>query len=343
MPPPNHNSSPRIVVLGDIAVDMIGKLAFFPTPGDDCPVSDLRFHCGGVAANTAVALARWGASTSLVGSVGKDWFGELALRTLQDAGVDVSHVEKTEAASTGLFFIVTSPDGERTMMGTRGANETLASSPLTENCLQDVEALHLVGYSFLSSPTAALAESLIQQMKAVGGSVSFDAGLKPSKLVKEKILEVAAQVNTFLVNRDEAVVLTGEQSPEKAFEVLESTGAGEVVVKLGPQGCLIRNEGKICEVPAVPVKAVNATGAGDAFTALYLWARVQQWPLMEAALLANAAGAAAAAGEGAAESMPEPEAVLRLLGEASLDDKGETTRKLLIERVRTTLETVAGH
>ncbi len=334
---------PRIVVLGDIAVDMIGKLAFFPTPGDDCPVSDLQFHCGGVAANTAVALARWGASTSLVGSVGKDWFGELALRTLQDAGVDVSHVEKTEAASTGLFFIVTSPDGERTMMGTRGANETLASSPLTEDCLHAAEALHLVGYSYLENPSGSLADSLLKELKTRSGFVSFDAGLKPSKLAKEKVLQVAAHVNTFLVNRDEAVVLTGEESPEKAFETLEATGAGEVVVKLGPQGCLIRNKGKICAVPAVPVKAVNATGAGDAFTALYLWARVQQWPPMEAALLANAAGAAAAAGEGAAESMPEPEAVLRLLGEASLDDKWAAIRKQLIERVRTTLEAVAGH
>ncbi len=180
-------------------------------------------------------------------------------------------------------------------------------------------------------------------MKVAGGFTSFDAGLKPCKLAKEKILQIATQVNTLLVNRDEAVVLTGEKNPEKAFDALESTGAKEVVVKLGSQGCMIRTEGKVCAVPAVPVKAVNATGAGDAFTALYLWARVQQWPPMEAALLANAAGAAAASGEGAAESMPEPEAVLLLLGEASLDDKWAVTRIQLIERVRRTLETVAGH
>jgi 2-dehydro-3-deoxygluconokinase len=180
-------------------------------------------------------------------------------------------------------------------------------------------------------------------MKAADGFVSFDAGLKPSKLVKEKVLEVAARVNIFLVNRDEAVVLTGEQNPEKAFEALEATGAKEVVVKLGSQGCLIRAEGKIYEVPAIPVKAVNATGAGDAFTALYLWARVQQWPPREAALLANAAGAAATSVEGAAESMPVPDTVFHLLGEAALNDEWKAIRNRVLPRAQTALETVVGH
>ncbi len=105
---------PSIVVLGDINVDIMGRVKVWPQPGEDCLAQKLEIRCGGVGANCAFGLARWGAASRLVGCVGRDTFSDYVLKLLRESSVDVRDVQRTGAATTGIFYINVTPDGERT-------------------------------------------------------------------------------------------------------------------------------------------------------------------------------------------------------------------------------------
>ncbi|MGH9580310.1 MAG: carbohydrate kinase family protein, partial [Terriglobales bacterium] len=111
-----------ILVLGDINVDVSARLEAPFRLGSDCLAASLAVHLGGVGANTATALARLGVPARLLAGVGRDPFGEVALERLRQEGVDLTFVQRPEAAMTGLMFIAIAPDGQRTILGSRSAN-----------------------------------------------------------------------------------------------------------------------------------------------------------------------------------------------------------------------------
>lgn len=327
-------SAPAVVVLGDINVDVFARIGGFPKPGEDCLAPELELHCGGVGANTALALARWGVRVRLVGRTGRDCFGELALNFLRRQQVDASFVQQTDQAMTGLMFIAVSPDGQRTIFGSRGANAEFCAASANAPCLQGAKALYLVGYNFLTTSVAEVAEQLLEQARRQGALVSLDVGMAPSRQVPEKILQVARKVDILFVGQDEASALTGKQDAWEALAALEACTAGEVVLKRGEKGSLLLEDSTVQEIPSFPVTAADTTGAGDAFAAAFLRARLYGWPRPEAALLANAAGAAAASVVGAGEAIPTPLQIARLIGASRLDARWDPTRVRVLERLK---------
>lgn len=328
------SSTPRpgVIVLGDINVDISARVPALPAAGEDCLVPQLELHCGGVGANTAAALAHWGISVGLLGAVGADAFGDFALEFLRGQRVDVSGVKRNARATTGLFFIAIQPDGQRTMFGSRGANAELA--PLgSAQILDGVCAAHLVGYSFLSDSGAALAEKVLEEVQRRGGWVALDVGMAPSHQIPQRILQATRKVDILFASEAEAQALTGQGEPADAFAALEDHGAREVVLKLGERGCLIRDGGALREVPPFSVQAVDSTGAGDAFAAAFFHARLCGWSRAETALVANAAGAAAATVVGAADAMPAPPEVQRVLSAARFAPPWEAVRNEVLCRL----------
>lgn len=331
------SSGPAIVILGDITVDILARLDAFPRLGGDCLVSELEFHCGGVGANTALALAKWGVPVRLLGCTGGDWFGDLALGVLRREGVDVTFLQQAESALTGLMFVAISPDGQRTMFGSRGANALLPVSAGMESCLEGRPTVHLVGYNFLSDSVSEAAGQLLREARQRRGWVSLDVGMAPSHRIPHTILQVARKADIVFLNGEEAVALTGQRDSVKAFEALEQQGLREVVVKLGEQGCLFRDKDQLRQAPAFSVPAADTTGAGDAFTAAFLRGRLHRWGKAETAVLANAAGAAAAAVVGAGERMPALRQIVGLLAGSRLAAPWELVRTQVLERLRAEL------
>jgi len=311
----------------------MAPIKFLPNAGEDCLSSQLELHCGGVAANCAISLARWGVPVRLLGAVGRDAFAEVVLRILRAQGVDVSHVQRRERALTGIMYIVVTADGERTFFGSRGASGMVKPPANHTGCLRGAQAAHFVGYNFLTSATASTAEYLLRAMQKIGGATSLDVGSAPSLEIPRRILQVSRKVDILFVSLDEARALTGARSADGAFEALQRAGAREVIVKLGSRGCLIHEAGRLHRVPSLPVATVDTTGAGDAFVGAYLQARWRGWPASEAALLANAAGAAAAAVVGAGEMMPGADRILALLRRARLDRQWDPVRRKVVDRL----------
>jgi ribokinase len=310
---PTKKSSPRILVFGDLNVDIIGRVQGWPKPGGECLCSQVDMHCGGVAANTALALRSWGVHVHLAGCVGGDAFGDFLFRTLRKAGVHVRDVQRTSRALTGLLYINVTPDGQRTFFGSRGANQFTNperfSSPTWNRCA----AAHLVGYSFLNPGPEKTARQILRSFQSRCKPVSLDVGMEPAQRIPEKIRCLLPQMDVLFLSSEEAAALTCQSNPRRAFVELECAGAREVVMKCGKRGCLIRDGATVCEVPSFTVRALDTTGAGDALTATFLQARLRGWPMRLAALLANAAGAAAVSHMGAGTALCDVAEILRLL------------------------------
>ncbi len=331
----------EIIVLGDINADIIARVKSWPKPGEESLAERVELHCGGVGANCALALRRWGISAKLIGCVGKDDFGSALLKTLAENGVDVRCIQRTGKAMTGLLYINVTPDGQRTFFGSRGANCLVRrqgrGSALGSVLWKRATAASLMGYSFLDPGPALAAKQILRAVQARGGWVSLDVGMEPSSKIPRQILRVAKQVDLLFVSSEEAAALTGRRDPGESLGKLREAGARDVVMKLGKRGCLILEEGVVRHVPSFAVSAVDSTGAGDAFTAAFLQARLRGWPVGEAALAANAAGAAAASVVGAGDKSPTLRQIKRLLRAPRLKEPWDAVRLRVLRRLSTAL------
>jgi ribokinase len=330
----NTIRQPRILVLGDINVDIIGRVHAWPRPGEDCLARGLEIRCGGVGANCALGLANWGVMARMVGCVGQDIFGEYVLKILKENGVNMHGVQQTTAAITGMFYINVTRDGERTFFGGRGANARLRLARSSAALTKGAAAVHLAGHSFLDHGPAQAAKHLIKAIHASGGWVSLDVGMEPSKSIPRKILQITRSVDILLVSLDEAAALTGTRDPFRAFAVLREADAREVVLKVGRRGSVISENGRPMLVPSFSVRSVDSTGAGDAFVAAFLQARSRGWPTIEGAIAANAAGALATTVIGAGQNLPGRREVAGLLSAQRLPGKWDEVRSRVLARLK---------
>ena len=229
-----------LVVLGDLMVDVVTRISGPLARGSDTP-AEIAVRGGGSGANVA-AWAAWLGTPVVFGCrVGDDERGRAAVAELR--GVDV-RAAVDPARPTGTCVVLVEPGGERTMLPDAGAND----GPLPD--VEPGDHLHVVGYALVREGPRASALAAIERAHAAGVTVSVDpsswALLRPGAI---------PPVDLLLANADEAARLDG----------------GEMVVKLGPDGA---RWGEV-RVPAEPVAVVDTTGAGDAFAAGFLTARLR--------------------------------------------------------------------
>ena len=260
----------RIVVLGDVMVDVVVRLSVPLAPGSDAPAV-IRFHGGGSAANTAAWLAEAGAEPVLVGRVGDDERGRAARDELSAAGVTALLAADPELP-TGTCVVIVGPDGERTMAPDAGANDGLSDADLSDEALVAARHLHVAGYALLRAGSRPAARAAISRALELEMTVSVDPS--STALLSPEFLDHAAGAGLLLPNADEARMLSGESDPERAARVLAAR-FGEVVMTLGAGGALWTDGRDSVRADAVPVEAaVDSTGAGDAFAAGLLAARL---------------------------------------------------------------------
>jgi ribokinase len=329
--------APEILILGDINIDLIGLTKSWPRPGEECLADRLSLHCGGVGANCALALRKWGVAPQLIASVGFDALGDTVLARLAANGIDVHHIQRTGRAMTGLLYINVTPDGQRTFFGSRGANRVVQPQPKQSLLLKRAGVASLMGYSFLDPGPEKAARQIVQAVHRNSGWVSLDVGMEPSQRIPRKILRMVKHVDLLFVSNEEATALTGHRNARDAFRALQRAGAREVVMKLGRRGCLRAEHGTLRNVPPFEVRSVDSTGAGDAFTAAFLHARLREWPALEAAMVANAAGAVAASVVGAGDRAPGVKGIVKLMRSQPFAREWDSVRLRVLRRLSSLL------
>jgi ribokinase len=260
----------RIVVLGDVMVDVVAHLDRAVAPGSDAPAR-IAFHGGGSAANVAAWLAAAGIRPALVARIGDDERGRSAEAELRAAGVDTRLTADPERP-TGTCVVLVAPDGERTMIPDAAAGDRLAPNDLPDELLGPGRHLHVAGYALLRRGSRAAARSAIERARARGMIVSVDPS--SAALLSPGFLDSARGADLLLPNVAEARALSGEPDPERAALRLAER-VPEVAVKLGEHGALWTDGREVRRAAATPVEApIDTTGAGDAFAAGLLAARL---------------------------------------------------------------------
>ncbi len=268
---------PRITVVGSVNLDLVAFCERLPRPGETLTDAELERVPGGKGANQAVAAARLGAEVRFVGCIGGDEFGQLAIRGLVEAGVDVTGLQVAEEEATGVALILVAAGGDNQIVVAPGANRLLRPGPLA---LAESDAV----LCQLEIPIETV-EAAAEQTQRM-----FCLNAAPARPVP---LETLERADLIVANSFE-------------LDALGSSPLGPLfALTLGAEGALLLERGEEVARAAPPrVEAVDGTAAGDAFCACLAVSLLEDRPYEEALRRACAAGALAASRPGAQTSLP---------------------------------------
>lgn len=254
---------PRVLVVGSANVDLTMGVERLPAPGETVSGGTFLQAMGGKGANQAVAARRAGADVTFVTCVGRDAHGEAVLRAMRAEGIDLTGTHSTPDAPTGVAIILCDRSGENSIAVAPGANLKLQSADARAALatLNTGDLLVLQNELHPATLDAVLEESrqsdvavLLNAAPADGLSVDRLTGTKISLVVNEH--EAASLLGLGAVTRDNA---------SSAATLLRQRGFRLVAITLGAQGCCIATETEHVLQDALPVTAIDATGAGDTF------------------------------------------------------------------------------
>lgn len=278
---------------------------------------------GGAPANVAVGLARLGISSGFIGKVGDDPFGRFLLDVLTQEGVDVSSVRLSSSARTALAFVSLQKDGDRDFMFYRHPSADMLYSPeeIDESFLRSAQIFHFGSISLIGEPSRSATFRALDIARDQGILISYDPNLRfnlwpDAETAKVYILKVWEQADVIKISQEELIFLTGDSHPEKGGRRLWHNGLRLLVITQGRDGCTYLTPDHSSYLEGFHVKAVDSTGAGDAFVAGLLMglhsqpdAFIDEVILREVCRFANAAGALTTTKRGAIPALPTTDMV----------------------------------
>ena len=320
----------RIVCFGEALIDFLGE-----PPTDPSQPRAFLQQAGGAPANVAVAVARLGGNADFVGMLGADMFGDFLLESLRAAGVGIRHVQRTSEARTALAFVSLDAEGERSFSFYRppAADLLFREMHFADDAFAAAQVFHVCSNSLTEAEIAQTTQSGIRRAHAAGALVSFDMNLRQALWPVEtdpapRLWSVLAAADIVKLSAEEFAFIAAPLGGEAA--ALEGIWAGPaqlVIVTDGarPLRWFVRHRSG--SLPALAVRAVDTTAAGDAFTGGVLQRLVEHGvgvsslrafvadtdALEETLRFAAACGALAVTRRGAFAAMPNRQEVDALL------------------------------
>ncbi|MBN1811701.1 MAG: carbohydrate kinase family protein [Anaerolineae bacterium] len=281
------------VVFGNITLDTLCY------PVDDVPRhQSILFERaivapGGCGSNTAIGLCALGVPTALVGRIGTDDAASFVERYWEKVGLDTCFVRRVPDVQTAVSVGLVDSDAQPRFIHTPGANATLTADDLDVPALlaEGARSLHVGGFLVLPGVSGEQLAGRLAEARACGLLISLDVAISRNGCKPADLWPCLPHVDFFFCNTQEACFLTGEDDPEDAVRALRTRGAWAVVLKLGADGCRIDSPDLNEHVPGLPAEVVDTTGAGDAFAAGFIAARLRDDDLEAACRAGNAAGA----------------------------------------------------
>jgi ribokinase len=297
-----------VLVAGAINTDLVARVPHAPEAGETVTGSTFNIFGGGKGANQTLASARSGAATAILGSLGRDDFGDQRMIDLQHEGVETSAVMIRNDAPSGVTLItVEEATGQNRIAYVPGATMTVtpdeartAVAHLAPRCL--LTTLELPPDSIAAAITA---------VRDRHGIVLLNATPEP-----EGAARFLGEIDCLIVNEPEATALLHREAPADWFaaaEMLRERGPRWVIVTIGREGAVASFEGERVAIPAPQVTVKDTTGAGDALCGAFAAALARGATPEEALRRGVAAGSAACTIDGAQRSMPTTEQIDALL------------------------------
>lgn len=266
----------RVLVAGELNADLVfSGFHSLPQPGREVLADDFSLVLGSSSAICAAGLARLGTPVSLLGKVGGDVLGKFCVGELARLGVDTSLVLVDPALKTGITASFSGED--RALVTFPGSIAALAVGDVTTGILSHYRHLHISSY-YLQTALQPGLPGLFRAAKQAGLTVSLDPGHDPREQWSPPLSALLDFCDVLFLNEVELAGLSGSADVETG---LRAVGNGQtiVVAKLGKRGCAALAAGRYYSVDAIPVEAVDTTGAGDSFNAGFLHTWLGGFPI----------------------------------------------------------------
>lgn len=296
-----------ILVVGSLNADLVVKSPRFPQPGETISGEDLQIIPGGKGANQAVAAARQGVKTAMLGRVGSDSFAPFLVDNLKSNQVDTSHVT-VDSSATGTAIIVVDANGQNSIVLSPGANGNVSPADVDSASFSSSKLLLLQ----LEIPTPTVLHAA-QQARTNGLTVILNPA--PAKALPAELI---SSVDILIPNESELSLLTSlpvndVASAEKATKEILKQGVKTVIVTLGSKGALLVTDTQVKQVDTYKVNVVDTTAAGDAFIGGFASAMLSGKTLEDSVRYGCACGALATTKFGAQPSLPTKEEVEKFI------------------------------
>lgn len=269
----------QVSIIGNTNADIVARpVPALPAAGTEQVIDSIEFRVGGAGAITALCLAALGIRAELLGCVGDDPIGRVLLDQLREAGVQVDGIAVRGA--TGICIATEAAMRDRSFLIAPGSVREFALSQVHDRTFRSRLVL-LCGY-FLVPALRDGAASILRRVRECGGETLLDTGWDPDgwpAAAREAVLELLPWVSVFAPNEAEAVAITNERSALRAARSLQERSGGWCIIKRGAQGSLaVGPDHAEISVTAPQVNVLDTTGAGDAFNAGLISARLADMP-----------------------------------------------------------------
>ncbi len=293
--------SKKIVVIGSCNTDMVINMDRLPLPGETLLGGRFFMNSGGKGANQAVAAARLGGKITFIAKVGNDPFGIRSIDQYKAEGIGTKHVLIDKEHPSGVALILVDAHGENSIAVASGANANLTPQDVDE-ARAVIEEGDIVLMQ-LETPIETVERAALIG-KQMGKKVILNPA--PAQSLSSSLLGCLYML---IANETEAEFISGIQivdmdSVARAADIICSKGVENVVITLGSKGAFVKERGAYHQVPALKVKAVDATAAGDTFCGAICVALAEGKSITEAVEFANRAAAVSVTRMGAQSSLP---------------------------------------
>ncbi len=299
----------EIIGLGEIVIDLVSKIPYFPEPDEKIDaITQVKF-AGGVTANYVTAASRLGVLTGFMGAVGDDNDGEFLIENLKKEKIDYTFTLKKKGLTTPINFIMVNLKGDKIIIQSPHMQTTkLDLEDINEDYIQQAKLIHTTAIHL------DITKKAIEIAKKNDLIVSFDLEKQISIRGWDILAPIIEKTDILCPNKAGAMELTKTSTPEEAAKVLIKKGPKIVVVTLGAKGCLIQTKKEKIIVPAYDIeKIIDTTGAGDTFNGAFSVGYLKGWTLKEIGQFANAAAALKIQKMGARTGMPTFKQVMNFL------------------------------
>jgi ribokinase len=301
----------QIAVIGSNMVDLITYTNSLPKAGETLEAPDFAIGCGGKGANQAVAAAKLGGNVMMISKVGDDLFAPNTVANLQQQGVDTRYVTTAPGTSSGVAPIFVDDQSQNRILIIKGANQQLKPADIDDaaEALTSCKLMILQLEIPLETVYYAIDFARQHNIKVI---------LNPAPAVADLDIQYACKCDFFMPNETELEILTGmpvstDEEVQLAGQSLLKRGLKNLIITLGSRGSLWMTGDDLHHVAPTPVKAVDTSGAGDAFIGCFAYELVKTGDIAEAMSQASAYAACSVTGRGTQRSYPDADSFQRFL------------------------------
>lgn len=303
----------QVLVLGSFVVDLMARAPHLPVPGETVKGTRFRMGPGGKGFNQAVAAHKAGARLCFSTKLGTDAFAGVALDMMEELGMDASHVFRSDLEETGSALIMVGEDtSQNEIIVVPGACDTM-----TEEEIQKLSGVIANSRYLLMQLEINQDAMLLAAEYAAKSQTKIILNPAPAAKVSDELWK---HVEIAIPNEVEAAFFSGvpvrtEEDCAAAAAWFHGKGVRHVIITLADRGAFYSGEGVQTLIPAFPVKAVDTTGAGDAFCGGFLAALAETGDILRSIRFASATAAISVQRIGTAPAMPPREEIQAFLDE----------------------------